>query len=98
MAFLLERSPPHGCQDRDADLRSCANTMCYEPMRSPVLIFRPFRSWTISSVRPGHSPALSMPMLPANLGRHESYLSRGRPPSPQLPATLVSLRERTLER
>lgn len=55
--------------------------VCYEPTRSPVLILRPFRSWTISSVRPGHRPALSTPMFPANAGRPGGCLSRGRPPS-----------------
>lgn len=59
--------------------------VCYEPTRSPVLILRPFRSWTISSVRPGHRPALSTPMFPANAGRPGGCLSRGRPPSPPPP-------------
>lgn len=59
--------------------------VCYEPTRSPVLILRPFRSWTISSVRPGHRPALSTPMFPANAGRPGGCLSRGRPSSPPSP-------------
>lgn len=37
---------------------------CVARTRSPVLIPRLLRSWTVSWVRPGHSPALSTPMFP----------------------------------
>lgn len=67
------------------------HVVCYEPTRSPVLILRPFRSWTISSVRPGHRPALSTPMFPANAGRPGGCLSRGRPPSSPPPPNTHTL-------
>lgn len=54
-------------------------------MRSPVLIFRPLRSWTVSSVRPGHSPALSMPILPANPGGAMCHVALAESPTLGIP-------------
>lgn len=48
---------------------------CGAHAQSPVLIPRLLRSWTMSSVRPGHSPALSTPMLPEGPGTLSRRLS-----------------------
>lgn len=87
------------CQDGGADPQGSTHVVCYTPTRSPVLIFRPLRSWTISSERPGQSPALSMPMFPANPGHLEGCVSRGHSQSPPNSGRpLVPLRERILAR
>lgn len=51
--------------------------------RSPVLIPPLFKSWTMSWVRPGHSPARSTPMFPGCLGPLVLGASVG--PSPVVP-------------
>lgn len=57
--------------------------VCGARPRSPVLIPRLCKSWTMSWVRPGHSPARSTPMFPGGLGPLVLEASAG--PSPVVP-------------
>lgn len=54
----------------------CAQ-LCGAHTRSPVLIPRLLRSWITSWVRPGHSPALSMPVFTGDPGTLVPWASAG---------------------
>jgi hypothetical protein len=63
----LPQPPQEGVEAQEGTGRADAREekLPSAPTRSPVLIPPLLRSWTISSVRPGHSPAFSTPMFPA---------------------------------
>lgn len=88
--LLLEQKARYACT------KTTAPTSGIVPMRSPVLIFRPLRSWTISSVRPGHSPALSMPIFPANPGALGAVCHVGASRVPHSGHSSVLLKEKVL--